>query len=70
MNRYHSEIRAMTTGNTVNAAIVENTTPPNMTVANRLGAPKFAPMNAMGRTVAIAHNPMRETARNFACAPR
>ena len=40
----------MRTGSTVNAAIVENTTPPNMTVANRPCAPEFAPIHAMGRT--------------------
>jgi len=40
----------MTTGRTVYAAIVENTTPPNMTVANRPCAPELSPINARGRT--------------------
>jgi hypothetical protein len=40
----------MTTGSTVNAAIVENTTPPNMTVANRPRGPELAPINASGKT--------------------
>jgi hypothetical protein len=59
-------IRAMRTGSTVNAAVVENTIPPNMTVAKRAGTPELAPINAIGRTPTNAHSPMRKTSRNFA----
>ena len=63
---FHSLIRAMRTGSTVNAAAVENTIPPNMTVANLAWAPELAPINAMGKTPTNAHSPMRKTSRNFA----
>jgi hypothetical protein len=46
--------------------MVENTAPPNMTVANRASAPEFAPINTMGRTPATAHSPTRKTSLNFA----
>jgi len=44
----------MRTGRRVNAAAVENTIPPNMTVANWAGAPELAPIIAIGRTPANA----------------
>ena len=67
---HHSLIRAMRTGSTVNAAAVENTMPPNMTVANRAGAPELAPISAVGRAITNAHSPMSKTSRNFAWVPR
>jgi len=59
----------MRTGSTVNAAAVENTIPPNMTVANWAGAPELAPIIAIGRTPANAVSPRRKTSRNFAWVP-
>ena len=62
----HSVIHTMKTGSTVNAAAVENTIPPNLTVANRVGAPELDPISAVGRTITNAHSPMSKTSRNFA----
>jgi hypothetical protein len=45
----HSLIRAMRTGSAVNAAAVENTIPPNMTVANRGSLLRLMPWEGRSR---------------------
>ena len=52
----HCVIHTRRTGRTVNAAVVEKTIPPNMTVANRPGAPELAPISALGSPITNAHS--------------
>jgi len=58
MNRSHSAIREITTGSTVNAAIVENTTPPNdCTQSNEGNNAKFRMSSSIACISNVAAQP-------------